>query len=277
MKFLYLVFPIIFLIGCAFPQQKTAIANIRTLYESFDYQGVIKLSDSVLTEKEKLNKSDLTEILMMKAVAHYVLADESQVRKCFIEMLKIDRHLELDSEKISPKIVSLFNEVKNDFLQTIPEEQKITDTKQEGNNQGSNDPLIPLYENQKKSIIRSFIYPGWGHLYSGNIVKGTIISSAALINLGSMIYFIIDANSKEKKYLSTTDESIINSSYDIYNRSFKVRNILITSMICIYAYAQIDLLYLGGNGMSDNIKIGIGENGSEPGKSGIAFLFKLSF
>jgi len=40
-------------------------------------------------------------------------------------MLKIDRHLELDSEKVSPKIVSLFNDVKNDFIQTIPEQQSL--------------------------------------------------------------------------------------------------------------------------------------------------------
>ncbi|MDR3667195.1 MAG: hypothetical protein P4L35_10175, partial [Ignavibacteriaceae bacterium] len=106
MKFLYLSLIIISFFDLAFPQQKTDINNIRTLYQSFDYRGVIQSADSLLTEKNDLDKSDLTEILLMKAVSHYALTEEAQTRKCFIDMLKIDRHLELDSEKVSPKIVS---------------------------------------------------------------------------------------------------------------------------------------------------------------------------
>lgn len=263
--------------AAASPQQKADIANIRALYESFEYEGVIKLSDSVLAGRDNLSKPDLTEILMMKAVSHYALAEEPQVRKCFIDMLKLDRNLILDSEKVSPKIVNLFNQVKIDFLQTIPEDQKISSPRQESTNQISDDPVIIKFQNQKNSIIRSFLFPGWGHIYTGDITKGIIITSAALINLGSMIYFITDANSKGKKYLSATNELNIKSTYDVYNKSYKTRNILIATMIGIYAYAQIDFLFWGGNTISDNIKLGLGENGSDPGKRGIALLFKLSF
>jgi hypothetical protein len=276
MRLSYLAFLIILFVNCVFPQQKTEIAKIRTSYESFEYREVIKLSDSVLAEKGTLSKSDITEILMMKAVSHYVLAEEPQVRKCFIDMLKIDRHLELDSEKVSPKIVSLFNEVRNDFIQTIPEEQKFIDNKLDTTNHLYNNPISAKLQDQKNSIIRSILFPGWGHLYSNNITKGAIISTAALINLGSMIYFIIDANSKEKKYLNTTDENNIKSSYDSYNRSYKTRNLLIFSMIGIYAYAQIDFLFWGGNGTSD-VQIEIGNNRSDPSGLGIGVLFKLSF
>ena len=190
-------------------------------------------------------------------------------------MLKIDRHLVLDSEKVSPKIVNLFNDVKNDFIHTIPEEQKFTDSKNEITDNLNNDPNLLKLKDQKNSILRSFLFPGWGHLYSGNTTKGAIISSTALINLGAMIYFIIDANSKEKMYLNATDGNNIRSSYKTYNRSYKIRNILISSIILIYSYAQVDFLYLGGNRSSD-FAIGIGNNSSNPDRSGIAFLFKLS-
>jgi hypothetical protein len=276
MKSLYLFLSIISFINFAFPQQKTDINTIRKSYESFEYNDVIKSADSLLADKSKLNKSDLTELLMMKAVSHYALAEEDKTRKCFIEMLKIDRHTELDSETVSPKIVSLFNEVKNDFIQAIPEDQKFIDNKLADTNQIPNDLTLTRFQDQKNSIIRSFLFPGWGQLYSGNTTKGLIISSAALINLGSMIYFIIDANSKEKKYLNAIDANTISSSYDSYNRSYKTRNILISSMIFIYAYAQVDFFYLGGNVISD-IHLGIGENVSDPNRSGAAFLFKLSF
>lgn len=276
MRFLYLALLMILLIDCAFPQQNNDINKIRSLYESFDYKEVISLSDSVLAGRGALNKSDKTEILMMKAVSHYVLAEEPQVRKCFIDMLKIDRHLELDSEKVSPKIVSLFNDVKNDFIHTIPEQQRFTDSNQEVTTPTIKDPNLTAFQDQKNSIIRSFLFPGWGHIYSGNITKGVIISSATLINIGAMIYFIIDATTKEKRYLSTTDENYITSTYNSYNRSYKTRNILISSLIFIYTYSQIDFLFLGGGGNS-NIRIGIGNNEPDPRDSGIAFLFKLSF
>ena len=276
MRFLYLALLMNLLIDCAFTQQNNDISKIRSLYESFDYKEVISLSDSVLGGREALNKSDKTEILMMKAVSHYVLAEEPQVRKCFIDMLKIDRHLELDSEKVSPKIVSLFNDVKNDFIHTIPEQQRFTDSNQEVTTPIIKDPNLTAFQDQKNSIIRSFLFPGWGHIYSGNIIKGVIISSATLINIGAMIYFIIDANTKEKRYLSTTDENYITSTYNSYNRSYKTRNILISSLIFIYTYSQIDFLFWGGGGNS-NIRIGIGNNEPDPRGSGIAFLFKLSF
>lgn len=276
MRSLYLFIFILNFINFAFCQQKIDINNIRSLYESFEYKEVIGFSDSLLADRGKLDKSDLTEVLLMKAVSHYALTEEDKARKCFIEMLKIDRHLELDSEKVSPKIVNLFNDVKNDFIQAIPEEQKFIDTKLAATDQTNNDFILTKLQDQKNSIIRSFIFPGWGHLYSGNITKGAIISSAALINLGSLIYFIIDVNSKEKKYLTATNVNAIKSSYDTYNRSYKTRNILISSMILIYTYAQVDFFYLGGNHISD-IRIGIGENSSDPSRSGIAFLFKLSF
>jgi hypothetical protein len=276
MRFSYLTFFIILLMAVAHPQQKPDISNIRALYESFEYEGVIKLSDSVLTGKDNLNKSDLTEILMMKAVSHYALAQEPLVRKCFIDMLKLDRNLILDSEKVSPKIVNLFNEVKNDFIQTVPEDQQNPNTRQEVTSQISNDPITIKLQDQKNSIVRSFLFPGWGHIYSGDITKGAIISSTALINLGAMIYFIIDANSKEKKYLNATNELNIKSTYDNYNKSYKTRNILIATMIGVYAYAQVDFLFWGRNTISDNIKLGFGENSSDPDKSGIALLFKLS-
>ncbi|MDR3666917.1 MAG: hypothetical protein P4L35_08750, partial [Ignavibacteriaceae bacterium] len=216
-----------------------------------------------------------TEILLMKAVSHYALTEEAQTRKCFIDMLKIDRHLELDSEKVSPKIVSLFKEVKNDFLQTIPEEQKITDTRQVNSDPASNELILSKMQDQKNSIVRSFLFPGWGQIYTGNTTKGIIISSAAVLNLGAMIYFIVDANAKQKKYLNATSADIINSSYNSYNRSYITRNVLISSMILIYAYAQVDFLVLGGNGPPE-IKLGLGENSSNPGGSGIAFNLKMS-
>jgi len=225
---------------CSFAQQKTPIDDLRLFYQSFEYDKVITLSETILSAKDTLNNSDLTEVLLMKAVSHYALAQEPQVRKCFIDILKANRDYEPDSDKVSPKIISLFRDVKNDFLHTITVEQKPLSKDME---------LLPVqyrYEQylmevqlQKNSIIRSFIFPGWGHLYSGNSTKGAIISSAALINLSAMIYFIIHTNNLYRNYTSETDESLIPTQYNSYNQSYKIRNILISSSLIIGALFAI--------------------------------------
>jgi TM2 domain-containing membrane protein YozV len=262
---------------CGFAQQKTSLDDLRSLYQSFEYNKVITLSDSILSSKDTLNNSELTEILLMKAVSHYALDEEPQVRKCFIDILKINRDYVPDSDKVSPKIVSLFTDVKNDFLHTITVEQKsLSKNSEQLPVQSGYDLILDNAQIQKNSIVRSFLFPGWGQLYSGNITKGSIISSAALINLGAMIYFIIHTNTLDKNYNNETDESLIPSQYNSYNKSFKIRNILISSFILIYAYAQIDLLILDVNNLPQ-IRLGLAGNSLLYGDTGFRFSMKYSF
>jgi hypothetical protein len=260
-----------------FAQQKTSIDDLRSLYQSFEYDKVIALSNNILLGKDTLSDSELTDVLLMKAVSHYALAEEPQVRKCFIDILKIDRDYEPDSDKVSPKIVTLFRNVKNDFLQTITINQKslIKDAEQLPV-QTSYDQVLINVQRQKNSIIRSFLFPGWGHLYSGNLTKGAIISSAALVSLGSMIYFINHTNTLDNKYINETNETLIPSLYNSYNQSYKIRNILISSFILIYAYAQIDFLLLDGNNLPQ-IKLGISGNNPASRETDLWFSLKYSF
>jgi hypothetical protein len=261
----------------SFAQQKTPIDQLRLFYQSFEYDKVINLSDNILSSWDTLNNTDLTDVLLMKAVSHYALAEEPEVRKCFIDILKINREYIPDSDKVSPKIVNLFTDVKNDFFRTITVEPKSLNKETEQVPvQTSYEQILVNAHAQKNSIIRSFIFPGWGHLYSGNITKGAIISSAALINLGSMIYFIIHTNTLDKQYINEADETLISSKYNSFNSSYKIRNALISSFILIYAYAQLDFLLFDGNNLPQ-LKLGVTGNNPSLKDTGLSFSLSYSF
>jgi hypothetical protein len=72
-----------------------------------------------------------------------------------------------------------------------------------------------------------------------------------------MLYFIVDANEKEKAYLSETNSVLIQSNYDKYNKSYKIRNTLIATYAAIWLYSQIDLLFFSNSIGSKHLSEGI--------------------
>jgi TM2 domain-containing membrane protein YozV len=96
-------------------------------------------------------------------------------------------------------------------------------------------------------IIRSLIFPGWGQLYNNNKLKGWILTSLGAITISSAVYFIIDSNNKQKKYLNDVNLSTIQNNYNEYNTSYKLKNISIISFIAVWVYSQIDILFFSQN------------------------------
>jgi TM2 domain-containing membrane protein YozV len=99
----------------------------------------------------------------------------------------------------------------------------------------------------KPVIIRSLIFPGWGQLYNNNKLKGWILTSLGAITISSAVYFIIDSNNKQKKYLNDVNLSTIQNNYNEYNTSYKLKNISIISFIAVWVYSQIDILFFSQN------------------------------
>ena len=241
----YRLIPICIFILCSalFPQQKVTIQDIRQHFENFDYLAVIKLSSEALLNSDTIVTKDFVEIQMMKGVSHFVLNETPLTRRCFIEILKADSLYQIDSEKTSPKIVRLFTEVKNEYRQSIKPERVLPQIT-EVTKKTVCDTVFVREDFNRHSLLKSLILPGWGHLdQSTEDVKGWVIASAALVNTSALIYYIFDTNKKEKSYLGENDISMIKSKYNDYNSSYKMRNVLLCSLVGIWAYAQIDYLF----------------------------------
>ena len=228
---------ILFIYSISFAQQ-LSLDEIRSHYKSFNYAKVIEDSKILLNENG-LSKDEVVELQTMKAVSHYSLNDEPSSRKSFIEILKLDKNYSLDPAFISPKIISLFETIKKDFNQIY--EDKPEDDSQKNILEKQPLELKQNYSIDNSYIFKSLVLPGWGHLSKNGSAKSWIITAAGTTVLSSMIYFIVDANKKEKSYLSETNPLFLKQKYDSFNTSYKTRNSLIAAYAAIWVFTQLDL------------------------------------
>lgn len=260
MKKAGVLFLFFFLQAILLPQKKATFTDLKNEYESFEFQKAIRIAGELLQLKDSLSSPVIIDIYIMKAVSHYTLTEESEAKNCFFEILKIDRNYKPDPEKIPPKIINLFSEIRKDYLQLVPESAKTPEIKnevvkkEEPSKTIIKEVHIPMDSEYRSAISKSLILPGWGHFSVGSSTKGWVFSIASAVSVGTMIYFIINTNNKEKSYIAETQLDLIRSKYDSYNTSYKLRNVFIFTSVAIWTYTQLDLLLWDVNEYS---KIGL--------------------
>jgi hypothetical protein len=239
----YFTIVLCFFAAAVSAQQSITLDNLKSSFELFDYDKVIKNADSLLIDKYKFTEEELIAIYTYKAIAHYSLGDNNLSKDSFIEILKIDENHSLDPVATSPKIIAIYEELKRDYKQIVPpEETEIKSTKIDTVVRVDTLFIRPDNKTITGPILKSILLPGWGHLSSGDDTKGWLLTSASTLTLGSMIYFIFDTNTKRNSYLNEIDQILIDQKYDKFNTSYKIRNTLIAAYIAIWIYSQLDLM-----------------------------------
>lgn len=236
----------IVLVNLIFPQQRKMFNEIKKLYQSFEYQAVVNLSNELLKNADSLDAKEIEEIYVMKAVSHYALAEESAARISFINILKLNEKAQLDSDKVSPKILALFNEAREEYFQSITNTKEKSQIAEKTDNL-SNEMLLKMKSDLIYGMIENIFLPGLGQLSNEKEIKGWSILFLSSLALSSSIYFIFDTNSKEKTYLSQIDPILIKDSYTSYNNSYKLRNISLIAYGLIWLYSQLDYFIFDSN------------------------------
>lgn len=269
-KCLFLIFN--FVVLQLFAQSVSEITNLQKHYESFEYSTVITDANNLLLDKDRFSDESLIKIYTLKAASHYAMNDLIDARKSFVNLLKINIECELDTLQYSPKLIDFYHSVKNEFLDILnaKNEKDIENSKTE--NQFTKQNFVTVYNT---SIAKSIILPGWGHLELKDNTQGWILTSVSALTLGSMIYFIIDANTKENDYLSETNSDLIQKKYNSYNKSYKIRNTLIAAYAAVWLYSQIDILFFSNKLGSKNISINIPNRYQVPDNNGITVSVKF--
>lgn len=220
---------------------------VRREYESFEYEKVIALSEQMLIQKG-LPDSLKIDLFIMRAVSFYSLGNEEATRSSFAEILKLKPSYLPDPTRISPKLISIFELVKSDFVKAIKPTAANPDTVSQ-KPALQNISTTPL----KISLMKNLILPGWGLLNSDNYVKGWVFTSLSAINIGALVYFIGTTNKKESDYLNETDVNLMKMKYDEFNSAYKTRNVLIITYAALWIYSQLDFLLLGESPVNHGI------------------------
>ncbi len=217
--------------------------------KNFEYDSVITMSEHLLKEKSSLAASDLVEIYRMKAIAHYSLLEMNAALYSFVEILKIDPEFSLDPVQTSPKIVKFFNEIKNNFQNKAAPSEKVQPARID-----TVKLIMDTSITYRNTLARSMLLPGWGHLYLQRKKKGWILCALSAATLGSAIYYIFDSHDKQKAYLNEIDLSYMNIRYNAYNRSYKMRNALISTYALLWLYSQTDILVFQRKNIKGELK-----------------------
>ncbi len=235
------LFLIIIILQFSFAQTQSQIeSRVRSSFENFSYDEVIRLVDSVLNSSITTEKFDTVTFLTYKAISAFHLWDTLLCKETFLKILKIKNNYTLDSSLASPKIVSFFMNIKDQKLKDLKQKSEMI----KNQNQDENKSLTfqVSLSKIKNAQLRNFIFPGWGNFYIGNKTKGIVLSSLFASSFISSLYFIYDTNVKEKDYLNETDINLIPKKYDKYNSSYKLRNISLVLLGLTYLYSQIDFI-----------------------------------
>ncbi len=94
--------------------------------------------------------------------------------------------------------------------------------------------------NNSNSMVKSFIFPGWGHLSQGNH-SGYVFATVQLVTISAGIYFSLKSAGYRDDYLSARNVDVINESYEKYNRNYRLAYGFGIAALTNYIITQIDL------------------------------------
>ena len=255
----------ILLLSQIFWAQQVSIETLREKYANFEYKKVIELADEML-QQNNYDRTTLVQIYEMKGVAHYSLGEEQKAHSAFWNLLGEDNNYSMDPQQISPKIISFFNDVKEEFREQIEEEKPILDSLNTLKQR-----YLSTSSNYKTAIVKNIILPGWGQFQLNNKTKGTIYGVLGVSTIASSIYYIAKTNDKRTDYLSETNPELIKAKYDEYNDAYKLRNYAISAAVAVWLASQIDILFFS----EDHSKLPISYNYQPENNSEIKLTFSI--
>lgn len=238
-----LIIILFFLSAMGVYAQNASVDDVRTGYRSFEYEKVIRLSDQIL-KQGNVSDSLAVELYMMQAASYFSLGDENSARNSFRQLIRKNKNFTPDPVLYSPKIISIFNEVRAEFS-----EAEIIKSAEADSLNKATSIKTQAQMTLRSALVKNIVVPGWGQIQNGHSWKGGIITGAGLAALGGMIYFIADANKKETEYLNERDPLLIQGKYDDYNSAYKTRNVFIISYLAVWLYSQIDLIFFSSENL----------------------------
>lgn len=209
-------------------RQDSLLALIQALYDNGSFVS------AELEARRLLDQSDVDDSARISAqqiIAFSLIAQgrPSTATEHFVSILKKDSTYALDPLMTSPKIMTVFEEAKRDYLQ---EKSGFAAPAREF------PPPVPAGPS-----FRLIVFPGWDQMHQGRSTKGAVLLGAGGVALGSTVAFEFLRRSARDDYLTATTPDEASAKYRDYDRYYKAEYYSAAVFAAVYLYSAFDAFF----------------------------------
>lgn len=205
------------------------VADIQRAYDSLKFEEAEALANQALAHAEAYSPADLVQIHLLAAYLGFAQKRSAAARQHFESALSLQPSLTLDSLLVSPRIVRLFEQVKNEYRVGIVSGAPTV-------------KYIVVKDQRLAGLRRSLVLPGWGQRHLRRPAAGWIYTTGFLMALGAGLGLQVLQEQAHDRYRSATAPADIAEAYDRFNRRHRLRNAAFASAAGIYAVNVLDVL-----------------------------------
>jgi hypothetical protein len=220
-----------FALVCELPAQESPppFAQVQRAYEALRFEEAERLGRLALQHSEEYSATELVQLHLIMGYLGYLHKQIEAARGNFESALSLQPDLTLDSLLVSPKIVRLFEQVKNEYRVGL----------------SSRKPAVKyvMVEDQRlHALRRSLLVPGWGQRRLRHNVRGAIYTTGFAAATGLGLAFHVAQGQAHRSYLAATAPNQIARRYEIYNQRYRLRNAAFIAAGSIWALNVLDVL-----------------------------------
>ncbi|TET47513.1 hypothetical protein E3J62_01165 [candidate division TA06 bacterium] len=196
-----------------------SMEDVRKEYELAHYEKVVSLGKEVLS-LTPLESGSEVEVRTLMAFSYVALHLNYDAEREFERILVLNPDFELNPVFTSPKILSVFESVK--------EKMRLL---------GSG--KISAFDN-RKAALWSALFPGLGQIYKGEKKTGYAIAACEVLLLTATIYSHMNYASAHDEYLRSVESEEIEANYETYNDWYRARLMFGGAAIAVWVYSHLD-------------------------------------
>ncbi len=201
------------------------LKQLARAYEQFDYARSAELLNIAFRSLDNFPPADKIEIYRYAAFIAFQQGNSTLASNHFWNLLEIDPTYSLDPVETPPKLLTLFQKTKIEYLEDL------------------NRRIRVLQERAVHKPVpwRSFLFPGWEQWHRGYRTRGALLGAAGVISLGGFIYSVVQTGQKKSAYESATDPARAAELYQQYNRFYRNQFYFGYAFFATWAFSQVDL------------------------------------
>jgi tetratricopeptide (TPR) repeat protein len=223
---LFILWSVLYTIPAQPLTPSSIIQEIDEAIAGFQYEQADHLIALALEHIDSYDYAQQQQLYTYAALREFQQGDQLRTKEYFLRILEINPTFSLDPVSMSPKIISLFQTTKVEYLETV------------------NQRLTQLEKEMRYHPVpwRSLVYPGWEQWHRSYRLKGSLWAAAGTACLIGALQAVIRTQNKRTAYQDAEAPEEVNTLYREYNRLYKTQFYWSYAYLTIWLASHLDAL-----------------------------------